>query len=258
MTWSMISENLVHFAAGGSLEEIVVSGGEPTEHCDILRVLQEARNVADALYLHTNAGIPFYQNLDEVLRYITKCMVSYHHVGGTSTVTDSCIRRIVSSGVTFRTNTLLIGANSSELEGIIDHVHTLGARHMLFSYPFPLGGTADPRCTNIETDPKKLAQIVERVVRATSERDISVYFQGIPRCFLGNLADLQDKWIDRVLVDVNHQFDSAIMLFDGLLGRGYLLGCDTCEERNGCAGTWPMSWHRTVFFERSTCPPVNQ
>ncbi|MFC1513616.1 hypothetical protein ACFL5P_01275 [candidate division KSB1 bacterium] len=173
-------------------------------------------------------------------------------------MTDRCIRQIVSTGINIRTNTLLFADNSSEIENIIDHIQTLGVRHMLFSYPFPLGGTANPKGIDLVLEPERLTQIVERIVRATTIRDISVSFQGMPRCFLGPYADLQDRWIDRILVDVHHQFDRAIMLFDGLLGREYLPKCDICTIRDECAGTWPLSWHRTVFFEKDPSPCGNQ
>ncbi|MDY6837825.1 MAG: radical SAM protein [Thermodesulfobacteriota bacterium] len=248
MTSEMVKKNIAYFLNKYNIREVVFSGGEPSEYKGLCHLIGFARDTGvGSIYLHTYAGKMLFSQIQGLCRLIDRIMISYHRVGGHSSVTDKCIERLLREGVAVRTNTLILSENCTTLPRIIQRLVDTGVRTMLFTYPFPLGSTGSENNSLLLLDRHQLKETIDVIVRVCEAAGINVTFQGLPKCFLRPHHHLQELWKDRFLVDFAHQFENRLLLFDGLLGRRFAEDCRGCREKETCNGTWPDSWHGTIF-----------
>ncbi len=249
-------DNVAFFRKHHQIEEVVVSGGEPTEWGGFTSFLPRIKDLGvQRIYLHSNAGPRLIKNVTAYASYLDRVMISYHQIGGHWSCTDECIVKLCHLGIRVRTNTLILNNNIYRIPTIMQHLMALGLKHLLITFPFPLGGTNEHLSECVIGRPAELKELIEESVKRAKENGVTLRFQGFPRCFLSPYEAHQDDWNERYLVDRLHQFDPDFRVFDGLLGRRYHRVCDRCCERRSCNGGWPTSWHDDVFPPVPFCVP---
>ena len=248
MSAKMIFDNISYHCERYGIEELVISGGEPTDRRDLVNIFQHGLSHGiKEIYLHTNATNPLCETRKVISEYVNRIMVSYQGIGGHAKTTDDLIRFFLAQGVALRTNTVLLKTNLYDVNEIIEHVFQIGVQRMLFTFPIPIGFTKDGNNPLLEKDPCVLCRTVCTISQFCESKKIKYSFQGFPACFLYPYHDKIDPWVDRYVVDYYHQFELHQLLFDELLNRSFDKVCVHCKKRSECNGFWPDSWHSSIF-----------
>jgi MoaA/NifB/PqqE/SkfB family radical SAM enzyme len=248
MTYDMVIDNLNYFSNENTIDELVLSGGEPLEMNFLPCICDYANSIpVKSIYLHSRGGKLLYDRLNDLEKFINRVMISYQTIGGHDNLSDELIKTILKSNIEIRTNTVLLKHNYKHIYDIILHLAALGVRRFLISYPFPLGKTSVISNNNLLIDSKKIYDVIKGVSEYCERNNLTITFQGFPKCFLKPYQQLQDVWEERFLVDYYHQKKEKLLLFQELLGIDYSELCQQCNELENCNGVWVNSWHNEVF-----------
>jgi len=243
-----ILANIDYFIEHYQIEEVCLSGGEPTIHPDLLTSLQHIRKKGLRAYLHSN-GIRFHDSnfADEHSPYLDRVLIgfSFHNealcaeLTGTGKDFDKRlvgIRNLVQREVPVRTNTVIVKSNLTSLPDISKIIASLKIKKALFTLPFFFEITADQVERFVPTSFSEVKPHLEQAIRILEEKDIKVSLQGLPPCKLGDLDRYAEVDPDRAFVDSQCQLDEHRFLFSGMLGYQQVDACEGCSYSNLCWG----------------------
>lgn len=246
--YAAIEENIRYFMAEYGIEEVCLSGGEPTIHPDFLKAVRFVREQGLRLYLHTN-GLSFARRdfAGECAGLIDRALVgfSYHDEALCAALTgvrNSFARRLdgianlLAGGIPVRTNTVILRDNLAHLPEIAAIVAGLGTAKALFTLPFFIEATPAQVEQFVPASLDAVMKQLRPAIGLLQERGIAVSLQGLPPCKLGEFAGLYEIDPDRVFVDSEHQFERHSTLFSGKLGYRQVDSCAGCMEATRCWG----------------------
>ena len=233
-------------------DRITISGGEPTMHPEILKIVRHCRDVGfESVELQTNASLMTRDNARRLVKAgVTNALVSLHsHVPETFdriTVTEGLydtvvngIRHLVDLGVDTMISHVIISWNveemvdfvrfcDEELKGIREILWfsmqpEARGRHNMHLWP-PLGRVR-------EMLPKALSACVERGVGYRIDSQ-----EGYPMCFLGgheHRVDLYD------ITEPTGTFGDDLEVFKVIERKKVKVpACESCFFNKACYGFW--------------------
>lgn len=241
MTFDEIAANIEFFIKTYGIEEVCMSGGEPTVHRDFLTTLAFIRSKKLRTYLHTNAIRLHDRELaQKCAGLIRRTLVgfSFHTpelcaelAGSAKTFQQRTagIANLLEASVPLRTNTVILKQNYRHLPEIAELVRSFGVRRSLLTFPFFF------ECSDAQVGrfvPESLEAVrpfLDAAVDILLKHGIEVSLQGLPPCRLGDLKTFREKDPDRAFVDSAHQLENHSMLFSTTLGYAKDDRCRDCE-----------------------------
>ncbi|ABW67004.1 radical SAM protein [Desulfosudis oleivorans] len=241
MTFDEIAENIQFFIDTYGVQEVCLSGGEPTVHRDFLSTLDFVRSKGLRTYLHTN-GIRFHDRTfaKQCAALVNRTLVgfSFHTPGLCAELTGSAktfgqridgIANLLAESVPLRTNTVIIKQNYRHLPAIVDLISSLGVRRTLLTFPFFFECSDTQVACFVPESMEVVRPFLNTAVETLQKNGIEVSLQGLPPCQLGDLKNFREKDPDRAFVDSGHQLENHSMLFSTTLGYAKDDRCTECE-----------------------------
>jgi len=248
MTHNEIAANIDFFKNKYNIEEVCLSGGEPTVHKNFLENLRYVREQGLRVYLHTN-GIKFYdaEFADACAPFLNRVLVgfSFHDeqlcknitgTGNTFAKRLAGIKNLLDRGVTVRTNTVIVRSNYMYLPEISEIIKSLGLHKALFTLPFFFDATVQQVESYVPESFDEVKPYLRQAIDLLTGHSIKVSLQGLPPCKLDEFKDFQEIDPDRAFVDSSHQLDQYDFLFSGMLGYAQTSDCDLCTYTRECWG----------------------
>lgn len=244
MTFQEIKTNIDYFYNNYQIREIVFSGGEPTVRSDFIDVLIHIKTLEiPTLYLHTNAIM--FSNLDfanRSLKYVSKVLVGFHAHNSKLYNTISTlnnfkkkilgIRNILECGLPLRTNTVINRLNLRFLPNIAKVLSNIGVKRALLTFPFIIGRTKSNFKRVIPTDLDLVKIYLEKAIKIFQDNQIITTLQGFSPCVTKGYLDLKEIWNERILIDVEHQLENYLLLFNDAIAP--FLYCRYCKLNYQC------------------------
>ncbi len=231
---------------------IVLTGGEPTLHRDILAIVAAAREIGyREIQLQTNGRTLAYPELlDRLLRAgVTEISPALHgpdasvHDGltrspGSFDQTLAGIRNALGSGVGVVTNTVVVRPNLRHLSSIIKLLADQGVTHAQLAMVHPVGSAAQAREEMVPRLEVAAPAVVEAIAVGRA-RHVDVVVEAMPFCFLGEFEDaaVETRIPDTTVVDT----DGAPFDFTEWrrhAGKAKGPPCAHCVRANRCEGPW--------------------
>ena len=250
MDTKSIKENICFFIDNYKIDEIVLSGGEPTIRKDFSEILSYSKSMGiKTIYLHTNA-IKFSdsQFLRKTVGHISKALVGFHahdrklynKISDSDNFDDKVagIANLLYNSIPIRTNTVIVNDNVMHLPNIADFLVNIGVKQSLLTFPFPIGRVKDNFTTVIPRDFKIMNRYLREAVEIYQNNGVDVKIQGLPLCYLEDLDKLCDEWVERIFIDMEHQFDSHLFLFSDVVKTYKNSMCKHCKLYTKCEGFW--------------------
>jgi MoaA/NifB/PqqE/SkfB family radical SAM enzyme len=247
---SVLEERLV--AARATCRGVVLTGGEPTLHRQIVALAQLARRLGfDPIQLQTNGRMLAYREVVDVLRRagVTEFSPSLH--GSTAAVHDGLtrapgsfvetvagIRNVVESAAPIITNSVIVRQNLHDLPQLVALLASLGVRSLQLALVHPVGTAAAefdalvPRLTEV-TEPLRLAW------REACSRGVRLVTEAVPLCAL---PEPQAMAVERK-IPTTTVFDDGGTVLDYTSwrtaeGKEHGPPCERCSARARCEGPW--------------------
>lgn len=244
----------------GEVNRVIFSGGEVTLDKDLPRYVELARAVpsVEHVRIQTNAT-----RVDDALLArlrsagVDEFFVSLHGAdaatcdgitavpGSFAAITDG-IARIVATGATVVTNTVVCAANVASLSSIVAHAADLGARGAeLWGY-VPRVDAADARGQLVEV--AVAAPHLQRAIATGLARGLTLTVKYFPRCLLGELAHVHSDAQPRLVID------DAFWQDYPRYGCWYGGVCAAAQRDDGCSGLSDAYVRRFGWEERHLRP----
>ncbi|MCC6556451.1 MAG: radical SAM protein [Polyangiaceae bacterium] len=236
----------------GTTRGLVLTGGEPTLHRQILQIVAAARRMGFApIQIQTNGRMLSYEGVLKQLLAAgaTEISPSLHgsraeiHDGltrapGSFEQTVQGIRNVARAGVTLVTNTVMTRANLHDIPRIVDLLAALGVRHAQLAFVHPVGTAAErfdevvPRLPDI-VDPLRRAR---EIARAWGVRLVT---EAVPYCFLRGMEELavEHEIPHTTVVDLDGQ-SADYSTWRRAEGKAHGEPCRGCARHDGCEGPW--------------------
>jgi MoaA/NifB/PqqE/SkfB family radical SAM enzyme len=248
MTHEEIAENVMYFKKKYGIREVCLSGGEPTVHKSFLNNLQFVHSQGLTIYLHTNA-IKFSDRefTEQAAPYIDRALagLSFHNESLCKEITGNAstfekriegIKNLLALDVPVRTNTVIVKSNYRYLHEISKMISTLGTKKALFTLPFFFERKESQVDQFIPDDFFDIKPFLHETIDYLTEKNISVFLQGLPPCKLDEFIDYREIDPDRAFVDSFCQLEKHSFLFSGMLGYSQNEECKGCEYSLNCWG----------------------
>lgn len=248
MRFDEIDANVRYFLATHPIEEVCLSGGEPTIHPDFLSSLQNHQQLGLRTYLHSN-GIRFanrsFARSCQGLIDRTLVGFTYHdealcaqltHVTGSFAQRIQGIENLQQQGIPVRTNTVILRENLPFLPQIAATICSLGITRALFTLPFFFFATPDQVEQFVPEHLDQLFIQLAKVHDTLQTAGIEFFLQGLPPCQLREFARYYEIDPDRAFIDSDHQFGNHTFLFSGMLGYRQGNDCSGCGHKERCWG----------------------
>lgn len=248
LDYAAIKANISFFIDEYGIEELCLSGGEPTIHPDFMRTLRFAAEQRLRLYLHSN-GIKFADQKfsEQCSGLINRVLIgfSYHEEPLCDTLTGTRgtyakrldgVANLLARAVPVRTNTVILQENLAFLPEIARTITSLGVSKALLTLPFFLSATSEQVKQFV---PERFDEVMTQLAAAIDilrGAGIAVSLQGLPPCKLGEFAELYEIDPDRAFVDSEHQLGQFSFLFSEKLGYRQEPVCVDCRYAARCWG----------------------
>lgn len=236
----------------GEKTGLVLTGGEPVMHPEILQVVAKARRMGfRPIQIQTNGRLLSYPKVVAALvkAGATEFSPSLH--GSTAEMHDALtrapgsfgqsvdgIRNAVASGFPVVTNSVVTKRNTEDLPALVGLLASLGVKHAQLAYVHPVGTALAlfdevvPRLPDV-VGPVRQARDVAR------SHGMRLVTEGIPYCFLPGMEELA--------VEAEIPYTTVIDL-DGARadyskwrvaeGKSHGEPCDRCAMKHACEGPW--------------------
>lgn len=231
---------------------LVLTGGEPTLHRDLVAIVAAARELGyRPIQLQTNGRALAYPTLlGRLLRAgISEISPALHghdaashdaltRAPGSFEQTVSGIRNAVQSGVDVVTNTVVVRPNLRHLSAIVGLLAHLGVRRAQLAMVHPVGEAArasEEMVPRLEV----AAPAVVDAIAAGRRLNLEVVVEAMPLCFLREYADaaVESRIPDTTVVDTNgHPFDFTRWRLHAGKTKGP--PCSHCVRSHACEGPW--------------------
>lgn len=232
--------------------ELVLTGGEPSLHPDILALVREARQMGyQQVQLQTNGRRLAYASFVDALIQAGVTEISPALHGPTADIHDALtrapgsfrqtvagIRVVRSRGLPIVSNSVVVRDNVEHLVALVGVLGKLGVGQAQLAFVHPVG-TAYELFDRVVP---RLSDVVEpiRACRKNAARyRMRLVTEAIPLCFLRGMEELavEDTIPNTTVIDLDG------MPFDYSMWRpseGKLHGppCDACAVKDRCEGPW--------------------
>lgn len=232
-------------------EGLVLTGGEPTLHRNILEIVKAAKLLGyRSVQLQTNGRILAYT--DALRRLveagITEISPSIHgpdaethdaltRTPGSWEESAAGIQNAVAAGLPVVTNSVIVRDNVPKLPALVEMLAGFGVRHAQLALVHPVGTALElfdevaPRLSDL---PVPLAAAREIALA----RGMRLVTEAVPRCFLRGMQDLavEDHIPDTTVFDLDASLDYTSWRRDE--GKAHGPPCERCTERARCEGPW--------------------
>jgi len=231
---------------------LVLTGGEPTIHRDIVRLVATARALGFApIQVQTNGRMLAYaRSIEALLRAgVTEFSPSLH--GSTAEVHDGLtrsagswaqslqgIKNVVAARAPLVTNSVITRANLGDLPALVELLGSVGVRHAQLAYVHPVGTAATMFAEVVPRLPEVVAPV--RAARAVAARfGLRLVTEAIPYCFLQGMEELavEENIPQTTVVDLDGQCADFSAWRVGA-GKAHGEPCATCARRQACEGPW--------------------
>lgn len=230
---------------------VVFTGGEPTAHKNLLRLVRAARELGySSIQIQTNGRMLAYRKAVDalVLAGATEFSPSLH--GATAEVHDVLTRadgsfeesvagidNAVRSGAYVVTNSVITRQNQDTLPELVRLLVGLGVRHAQLAFVHPVG-TALERFDEVVPRLSELVQPLAAARAVAIEAGMKLVTEAVPLCFLAGMQDLavESSIPETTVVDL----DGALDYSDWRVHEGKLHGppCAGCALAQRCEGPW--------------------
>lgn len=248
-----------------SIEEIHISGGEPTLRKDLIPLLEKIKKKKfKSVIMHTNALLfsnPDFAN--QVLPFLTHAVISLQAATPKSheyitrlknrfAIQLKGIRNVVSSDVTVAINTVMARPTLEDLPMFPSLLSEMGVNFWFVTFPFVTGWAKKMR---EELLPRSLGELGEHLapaLRIAIEKKINVVPNGLAFCyfpefvtyFLESIHRLQSVGLggfgsQRKMIDSNSLGDNAMAFAHEVIKLQYVEECEKCCFKGPCSGFWP-------------------
>lgn len=248
---------------------LVLTGGEPTIHRAIVRLVAAARALGYyPIQIQTNGRMLSYPKvIDTLLRAgVSEFSPSLH--GSTAAVHDALtraegswaesvagIRNVAACGATLVTNSVITRDNTHDLPALVALLGELGVRHAQLAFVHPVGTAA----LMFDQVVPRLPDVVEpvRAARDVARRlGVRLVTEGIPYCFLRGMDELavEDAIPQTTVIDLDGQ-SADYTAWRVAEGKAHGPPCLECAMRDVCEGPWreypaAFGWDEFVPRER--------
>lgn len=263
MSHDEIRENLEWFIETYGIEELCLSGGEPTVHPSFAENIRLSREKGLCLYLHTN-GISFGKAhfASRHAPFISRVLVglSCHNEASCGELTGigksfharlDGIVNLQNQNVPLRTNCVVLRQNYKNLPDIGKLLLSLNVKKALFTLPFFFERCDEHVKAFVPPDLSEVTPYLQETLESLTGAGRSVFVQGLPPCRLGPFEPYAEIDPDRAFVDYNHQKENHGFLFSGMLGYQQNDGCRACQHGAVCWGFPPSGALGSTFPEFS-------
>lgn len=236
----------------GETRGLVLTGGEPTMHPDILRIVARAASMGyRPIQIQTNGRMMSYPKAIEALLRAGATEFSPSLHGSTAEIHDALtraprsfaqttagIRNVAKLDVPVVTNTVITKSNVTDLPNIVALLGELGVRHAQLAFVHPVGSAEAHFDAVVPRLPDVVAPL--RAARDVAQRhDIRLVCEGIPYCFLRRMEELAVE---------HHIPHTTVIDLDGeradysewrvVEGKSHGEPCGRCALRGTCEGPW--------------------
>lgn len=230
---------------------VVFTGGEPTLHKQVVRLVRAARALGyQTIQLQTNGRMLAYPAVVEKLvdAGVTEFSPSLHgaraEVHEELTVArgsfkDSLagIANAVGSGVAVITNTVITRSNADALAEIVGLLGSVGVQQAQLAFVHPVG-TALERFDEVVPRLPDLVEPLWQARAVAGELGMRLVTEAVPLCFLRGMEELavEETIPDTTVVDLAGQLDYSAWR----QSEGKLHGppCESCAVASRCEGPW--------------------
>jgi MoaA/NifB/PqqE/SkfB family radical SAM enzyme len=232
-------------------DALVLTGGEPTLHKQILGLVRAARlHGYRSIQLQTNGRMLSYPDRLQALldAGITEISPSIHgpdaethdaltRAPGSFDESALGIQNAVRSGVPVVTNTVITRHNFRVLDRIVTLLAELGVRQAQLAFVHPVG-TAQQRFDQVVPALSQLSEPLARARTVAIERALRLVTEAVPLCFLQGMHELavESAIPDTMVLDLDGKLDYS----SWRKAEGKIQGppCQSCALRNRCEGPW--------------------
>lgn len=237
---------------------VVFTGGEPTLHKQLLRLVTAARALGYAsIQLQTNGRMLAYPGVVEKLveAGVTEFSPSLHGshadvhdaltaAGGSFRDSLAGIANAVDSGAAVITNTVITRSNADTLSAIVALLGSVGVQQAQLAFVHPVG-TAEERFEEVVPRLPDLVEPLRQARAVAGELGMRLVTEAVPLCFLLGMEELavEETIPETTVVDLAGELDYS----KWRVGQGKAHGppCASCAARNRCEGPWreyPERW----------------
>ena len=237
---------------GGAPRGLVLTGGEPTLHRDLLQVIAVARRLGyRPIQLQTNGRLLAYRDhlarlleagVDEISPALHGSTAALHDhltlAPGSYRQTCAGIANAVALGATVVTNSVITRDNLDDLAALVARLADLGVRRAQLAFVHPVGSAAE----SFDQVVPRLGEVrapLEAAAAVAKERGLALCTEAVPLCFLRGLEELavEERIPETTVIDL------AGVAFDysrWRRGEGKAHGppCVGCTARERCEGPW--------------------
>jgi MoaA/NifB/PqqE/SkfB family radical SAM enzyme len=238
---------------------LVLTGGEPTLHKSILRVVHMAARLGfDPIQIQTNGRLLRYPETVTALLHAGATEFSPSLHGSTAEIHDGLtrargsfddsvagIRAIVSRGLVVVTNSVVTRANVGDVPALVRLLGSLGVKNAQLAFVHPVG-TAELMFDEVVPRLGDVEPAVRAARDVAREAGMRLVTEGIPYCFLRGMEELavEDSIPETTVVDL----DGAALDYSRWReaeGKAHGPPCEGCSRRARCEGPWrevPAKW----------------
>lgn len=258
-------EGLAYIYNNPSIEEIHISGGEPTLRKDLSSLLEKIKQKKfKAVVMHTNAlafADPEYAK--KVTPYLTHAVISLQaatperheyitRLKGKFDVQLEGIQNVIGQGVHVAINTVMARSTLPDLPKLADLLSGLKIAAWFVTFPFITGWA---KKMQEELLPHSLKEVQEHLLPALQiaiEKKLLVVPNGLPFCyfpdnvplFIAATQQLHQLGLcgfgsQRKMIDSNEQGDLAKAFAHEVIAIQHTQTCTECCFKGICNGFWP-------------------
>ena len=233
-------------------DEIVLTGGEPSIHPEIIRLVRTAKDLGyRQIQLQTNGRRLAYGSFVDALveAGATEFSPALHgptaevHEGltrapGSFRQTVAGIRHLHQRGLPIVTNSVVVRGNVPHLVALVELLGRLGVGQAQLAFVHPVG-------TAYELFEQVVPRLPDVVVPIRMSRGVAARYgmllvtEAVPFCFLPGMYELavEDRIPDTTVIDLDGQpFDYS--KWRPVEGKAHGPPCEGCKLRFRCEGPW--------------------
>lgn len=231
---------------------LVLTGGEPTLHKDILHIVATAAAMGySPIQIQTNGRMMSYPKAIEALLRAGATEFSPSVHGSTAEIHDALtrapgsfkqtiqgMRNVAALGVPVVTNSVITKSNVTDLPNIVALLGSLGVRVAQLAFVHPVGTAA----TYFDQVVPRLPDVVAPLRAAHDlaiELDLHLVCEGVPYCFLRGMEELavEDQIPQTTVIDLDGE-RANYSEWRVVEGKSHGEPCTRCAMRTTCEGPW--------------------
>jgi MoaA/NifB/PqqE/SkfB family radical SAM enzyme len=249
---------------------VVFTGGEPTLHKQLLRLVSAARALGySSIQLQTNGRMLAYPSVVEKLvdAGVTEFSPSLH--GSCADVHESLtaargsfrdslsgIANAVGSGAVVITNTVITKDNTDRLSEIVALLGSVGVQQAQLAFVHPVG-TALERFEEVVPRLPDVVAPLRQARTVAGELGMRLVTEAVPLCFLSGMEELavEETIPDTTVVDLAGRLDYSSWRVSE--GKAHGPPCSSCAAVRRCEGPWreyPERWGWNEFQSLAADP----